>query len=214
MGRIEMILEITNSSIQLVVLGFLVIWAARQTREAWLFRLIIGAFGCYFLGSLFWELYLLVRTDWPQGFSVSELAFYGFYCFFIAIALKLREKWTDGQWAEANKHKMAALFGPLVVIAFHTVYFLLWGELVIDILSGVILSLLFYHTLLGYFAGGGYKRYHCMVLIVFTLELLVLLTGIFVDYGDPYSISYNIFSYIQMAAWFFIIPAARKGADV
>ena len=203
----ETIVDIISCVIQLIVLGFIVVWAVRQTEETRLFQIIAGAFGCYFLGTLFWTLHFFIRNDWPRGFSAADLAFIGHYCFFLMAAMWLKSMWTDGEHARAKHGRFIALFAPVVVIAFHAVYVLLAGGLINNILFCIPLSFLFYHSLSGYIAGGAYRRYHAAVLIVFTLELIIFLVSSF-----GFDTLYYVFTYIQAAAWPFVVHAAKKGA--
>ena len=203
----ETIADIISCIIQLIVLGALVIWAVRQTKEPWLFQILAGAFGCYFLGTLFWTLHFFIRNDWPRGFSAADLSYIGFYCFFITAAIGLKAMRTDAERARAGHYRLAALAASAVVIAFHAAYVLLAGGLVNNILYCIPLSFLLYHSLSGFIAGGAYRRYHSAVLIVFTLELIIFLVSSF-----GFDTLYYVFTYIQMAAWFFVVYAAKNGA--
>ena len=201
----ETIVDIISCIIQLIVLASLVVWAVRQTKEAWLFQILAGAFGCYFLGTLFWTLHYFTRNDWPRGFSAADLSYIGFYCFFLAAAMGSKTMWTDEEDSRAGRGRFIALSAPAVVILFHAAYVLLAGGLVNNILYCIPLSFLFYHSLRGYIAGGDWRRYHAIVLAVFTLELLIFLVSSF-----GLDTLYYIFTYIQMVVWFLVIPAARR----
>ena len=205
----EKIVEIAGCFIQLGVLAFLAVWAARQTKEIWLFRLMTCAFACFFFGTLFWTLHIFVTGGWPQGFNASYLSYLGFYCFFLAAEAGLKEKWTDEQRSAAQRHKKTALLGPAVVVLFHASYILLAGRPVLRTVFCVFLSLLFYHILLGFFAGGAYRRYHGVVLVAFVLELLIYLMG-----SLGWDTTYYIVSGMQLAVWFFIIPAIKEGMKI
>ena len=193
--------------IQLMVLGALVAWALRQTAEPWLFQILAGAFGCYFLGNLFWTLHVLITEDWPRGFSAADLAFIGHYCFFLMAAMGLKSMWTDEECVRAKRDRLAALAASAVVIVLHAVYVLLAGGLVNNVLYCIPLSFLFYHSVLGYCAGGVYRRYHAVILAVFTLELIIFLVSSF-----GLDTLYYVFTHMQMAVWFFVVYAAKKGA--
>jgi len=204
----EKIIEFADCFVQLGVLAFIVVWSARQTKEIWLFRLMMYAFACFFFGTLFWTLHIFVTGGWPQGFSASYLSFLGFYCFFIAVEAGLKEKWTDEQRAAAQRHRKTALLGPAVVVVFHASYILLGGRPVLRTIFCVFLSLLFYHVLLGFFAGGAYRRYHVVALVAFILELMVYFFG-----SSGWDPGYYVVSFTQMAVWFFLIAAAIEGAN-
>ena len=193
---------------QLIVLVVLVVWSLRQKTERWLFQIIAGAFGCYFLGTLFWTLHFFIRNDWPRGFSAADLSYIGFYCFFLTAAIGAKTMWLDEEKTRAKRSRFISLAAPAVVIAFHMTYVLLAGGLINNILFCIPLSFLFYHTFTGLIAGGVYRRYHAVVLAVFSLELLIFLVSSF-----GLDTLYYIFTYIQMAVWFFVIPAAKRGAD-
>ena len=204
---VETIVAIISCIIQLIVLGILVAWAVRQTKEPWLFQILAGAFGCYFLGTLFWTLHFFIRNDWPRGFSVADLSYIGFYCFFITAAMGLKAMRTDGERPHAKRNRLAKLAAPAVVIAFHAAYVLLADGLINNILYCIPLSFLFYQTISGLIAGGAYRRYHAAVLTVFTLELIIFLVSSF-----GLNTLYYVFTYIQMAVWLFVVYAAKKGA--
>ena len=199
----DTIFDIVSCIIQLIVLGVLVVWLVRQTKEPWLFQILVGAFGCYFLGTLFWTLHFFIKSDWPREFSVADLSYIGFYCFFLTAAMKLKTLWSSEERSRAKQGRFIALAAPITVIAFHVVYTLLAGGIVNNILYCVPLSFLLYQSLLCFFAGGAYRRYHAVVLIIFTLELLIFLVSSF-----GLDALYYLFTYTQMVVWFFIIPAA------
>ena len=204
----ESLFDVVSCIIQLIVLAVLVFWSARQRGETWLFQIITGAFGCYFLGTLFWTLFYFIRDDWPSIFTAADLSFIGYYCFFIAAALGLKGMWSEEERDRAGRGRAAAFVSVFVVLAAHVAYVLLAGGLVNNILFFIPLAFLFYYTVSGIFASGVYRRYHNAVLIVFVLELLIFLVSSF-----GWNSLYYVFTYIQMAAWFLIIPAAKKGAE-
>ena len=201
-------MDIISCIIQLIVLGFLVVWAVWKTEKTRLPQILAGAFGCYFLGTVFWTLHFFIRNDWPRGFSAADLSYIGFYCFFITAAMDLKAMRTDGERARARakRNRLAALAASAVVLAFHTAYVLLAGGLVNNILYCIPLSFLLYHALSGFIAGGAYRRYHAAVLTTFTLELIILLVSSF-----GFDTLYYVFTYIQMAVWFFVVFAAKNG---
>jgi len=205
----ESLFDIISCAVQLATLAALVGWAMRQKAETWLFQFIAGAFGCYFLGTLFWTLHYFIANDWPRGFSTADLSYIGFYCFFITASIGLKSGWTHEENTRAKRGRLAALAAPAVVIAFHAAYFLLASGLINNALYCIVLCFLFYQTLTGVIAGGAYRRYHGTVLTVFALELIIFLMSSF-----GFDALYYVFTYIQMAAWFLIIPAAKKGAEL
>ncbi|MCL2105528.1 MAG: hypothetical protein FWH26_00425 [Oscillospiraceae bacterium] len=205
----ESLFDIISCAVQLVALAVLVGWAMRQKRELWLFQFIAGAFGCYFLGTLFWTLHYFIANDWPRGFSAADLSDIGFYCFFMTASIRLKAGWTQAERVRAGRWRFAALAAPVVVIAFHAAYVLLAGGLVNNALYCIALCFLFYCTLIGVIAGGVYCRYHITVLAVFALELIIFFVSSF-----GFDALYYVFTYMQMAAWFLIIPAAKKGAQL
>ena len=205
----ETLFAIFSSIVQLVVLAVLITWAMRQNREVWLFQLIAGAFGCYFLGTLFWTLHYFIMNDWPHTFSAADLSYIGFYCFFIAAAMGLHTLWTPIERDRAETWRFAALIAPVIVIAFHAAYFFLAGGLVNNTLYGIALCFLFYFSLLGVVAGGAYRRFHITILMVFALELIIFLVSSF-----GFDALYYVFTYLQMAVWFLVIPAAKWGVDL
>ena len=129
---IDTIIEVIGCVIQFFVLAVLVIWPLQQKQDRTLFRCIAAAFGCYFLGNLYWLLSILVTGDWPMGFSPSDIGFVAYYCFFLTAALLLRERWTDEQRALAKKYRIIALLGPVVVIGYTISYNVLWGQTFTD----------------------------------------------------------------------------------
>ena len=202
----ETMFDIISCIIQLIVLATLVVWLIRQDNKPWLFQFIAGAFGCYFLGTLFWTLHFFIRNDWPRGFSAADLSYIGFYCFFLTATMGLKTMWLDEEDSRARSGRLIALAAPAVVIAFHAAYVLLAGGIINNILYCIPLSFLFYHSLLGFIAGGVYRRYHAAVLTVFILELLIFLVSSF-----GMDTLYYIFTYIQMMVWPFVVFTAKKG---
>lgn len=204
---------------QTVALVALAIWALRcaATRpRPWLFQLLAGAFGCFFLGNLYLILHSWVMDDWAFVFSPADISWLGLYSFLIAIDTGLMSEWTQQERERAKRARRRAWLGPVVVIVFHIGNHLLYSEIWFNnLIFGIVLSILGYYAFLMFFVSRGQDgiqpamhRYHRIVLVFLITELILFLITSF----DYYPLALYYFLLVVITAELaLMVPAAKKG---
>ena len=206
--------EFITDLIQAAVLIYLIIMAIRLAsldRGVLAYKLIAGAFGCYFMALVFWIPHYYIMQDWLQGIiAASDLGFIGSYCFFISAHFALSEKQNIEQKQKEQQYRFTALAAPVVTILFFISYILLEESIIANILYGTPVAIWSYFSLRAFLAGKKtpMRPYFGLVLIAILLELLVFEVSFFDD-NTPYV----ILTYTQMVGWLFILPALRKAVE-
>jgi len=210
-------IDLIHQFIQLACTGAVTILAARYAiarRGDWFFQLLAGAFGCYFLGDLFYTLHMLITGVYPAGFSADDLSYVSSYCFLLSIGLGLTGEWTDAQKEDAKKYRRVSLTGPVIVVLLHAAYAYMAGNLLYNALTCVPLAFLSYYTLLLFLsAGEGYgprpslRRYHGTVLLYLFAECMMFLTSSFGSYE-----AFMVFDVLMSVTVLLMLRAAGKEA--
>ena len=206
--------EFITDMIQAAVLVCLIVMAARLAlldRSVLVYKLIAGAFGCYFMALVFWIPHYYIMQDWPQGIiAASDLGFIGSYCFFLSAHFALAEKQSNEQKRAEQRYRFAALAAPVVTVLFFVSYILLEGSIIANILYAAPVAVWSYFSLRSFLAGkkSPARLYYGLVLIAILLELLVFEVSFFDD-----NTLYVILTYPQMASWLLIPSALRKAVE-
>ncbi len=90
------ILELTNNVLQIATLGVLVILISRFFLQKPHLKFLLcfeGAFLCYFLGDIFWTLYFVIKGDFPQYISISDISYVAAYLFLAACAMMMQKEY-------------------------------------------------------------------------------------------------------------------------
>ena len=203
---------------QFMQLGCMAVATVLATRHAirndgeWFFQLLAGAFGCYFLGDLFYTLHLLILSDYAVGFSVADLSYLGSYCFLLSISLGLTGEWTDSDKRVAKPYRRVALTAPLIILLLHVAYVYLAGNPVNNALFCILLSFLAYYTLLLFLMSGkgtenepSLRGYHGMVLFFLFVENMMFLISS-LGFGIPF-LAFDIMMSVTVLL---MVRAARK----
>lgn len=204
------LIDLISCLVQIAALAYLsaaAVRAALLNRNIIIYKLIAGAFACYLTGALFWLLHYYIRGDWPHVFSPNDLAFIGYYCFLLSANLSLIESWTERQKQAAGKYRLPALAASAIVLVFHIAYVKMFGNIINNLIFLLPLSLWGYFSLWPLLAcrKSPARNYYAAVSLALAFELLIFLFS--------YNNLYFLFTYLQIAGWFFILPAARKAVE-
>jgi len=210
-------IDLINQFIQLACMAAATALAARRAmrnRESWFFQLLAGAFGCYFLGDLYYTLHLLILGDYAVGFSAADLSYLGSYSFLLSIGLGLTGEWSNADKRAAKQYRRAALTAPAVIILLHILYVYLSGNPVNNALFCVPLAFLAYYTLLLFLTGGKDKKnepslrgYHWTVLLFLFVENMMFLTS-----SLGFELLFIVFDIMMSVTVLLMVRAAGKGA--
>lgn len=210
-------IDLINQFIQLVCMAAAAVISARRSMRrggAWFYQLLTGAFGCYFLGDLFYTLHFMILRDYAVGFSAADLSYLGSYCFLLSIDLGLTGEWTDAEKQSVKRYRRAALMAPAAVVILHIVYVYLAGNPVNNALFCIPLAYLSYYSLLLFLMSGrggegapSMHRYHGTVLLFLFAENMMFLTSSF-GLDAPFI----VFAAMMSVTVLLISRAAGKGA--
>jgi hypothetical protein len=209
--------DLIHTWVQFLVFAAAAAIAARRflrDPKDWLNRLLAGAFLCLSLSDLLWNLYQTILSDYPMGFTASDLSWLGYYWFLLSINLSLTTKWTAEDKRAARKSALPALVAPLLAVLFHLSFYLLHGDFLINLVYCAAFAPLAYTSLRLYLAGGGLvgiqphlRRFHARVLLFLACEeVMYLLSAL-----DLYDASI-LFDMALTVSALLIVDAAKGGA--
>ena len=163
------------------VITLLAVFIAYRYREFWLFKLLIGAYGCLLMGDLFAALHYTITGVWPFIFSAADISYLGFYCFLIAIDLELLGALKEQERQVAQQYRYTALIAAVVVILCNIWYITIYPDIIICyIIYCIPFSFLGYYTLLLFLTSRKTRgeapsmyAYHTMVSLYIVMELVM-----------------------------------------
>lgn len=166
--------ELLENLIQLAVTG---ICTGAAIHRAVSYREKIWAdlalfYGLFFLGDLYWILYLLFYGDTPQYGYISDLAWYAAFVFLILLIQQV-------SGLKPDLKTVVPWIGPLFALGMG-IFYMQWGDIFGNILSmlimGTLLWLVLYHLFPGKRRGsvpGKNKSLYVMILIICLLEYIL-----------------------------------------
>lgn len=111
--------------------------ALRSHHRAWLF-LGLGS-GVFFLGDLYWQLFLLFYEKTPQHSYIPYLGWYAGYLFLLFMLLEVR-----GPRPALPRSRLLWAF-PLFTVGM-CLFYLQWGDWIGNITAAVLMTLLLWHA--------------------------------------------------------------------
>ncbi len=157
--------ESIENAIQLLITGLCTLICARTAyltmKRTWI---LLGlASGVYFLGDLYWQLYLLFYGETPHYSHISYTSWYASYLFLILLIIELKgDKDTSisGEKSKRNERdRMKEVLFPgkeykiLWLIPVFTagmcIFYMQWGDYISNIVSGVLMSVLMLNSAKG-----------------------------------------------------------------
>jgi len=116
---------------------FAVFYAAKTGKRIW--ALLALASGVYFLGDLYWQLFLVFYGDTPRYSQIPYLGWYAGYVFLLLQLLEIR-----GERPAQPRSRFLWLIPPFT--AGMAAFYLQWGDWLGNLVSAVLMSLLLWHT--------------------------------------------------------------------
>ena len=136
--------EIIDNAINLAATAFCAIVAAvfmvRTNKRAWVLLMLTG--GVYFLGDLYWQLYLLFYGETPPYSYISDMSWYVATLLMFILLTEIRA--VHGKWYYSHILWIIPVFTVGMAI-----FFLHWGDVL-----GNIITVVFRSALLWNAAGG------------------------------------------------------------
>lgn len=216
-------IESIDNMIQLVVTGactsICLYRAVRGQGRAWT---LLGLFsGIFFLGDLYWQLFLLFYQDTPEHYTVSELSWYTSYLFLLLLVIYVRVEICGHRMPTMQQQGglpgLARSFPPVLwCIPLFTggmcVLFMQWGDYVSNLIAAGLMTGLLWHALSGILAvreDPGKRMLFSVILLFCLAEYAMWVSSCFWD-GDTLANPYYWFDLLLSCAFLLFLPALRK----
>ena len=140
-------IELIDNSINLAAAAICtvvaVIYMVRTNKRAWV--LLTLSAGVFFLGDLYWQLYLLFYGATPTYSYISDVSWYAASLFLFILLTEIRA--MHGKWYYSHILWIIPVFTVGMAI-----FFLRWGDLIGNIISVVVRTALLWNALGGLLA--------------------------------------------------------------
>lgn len=207
-------IEVIDNAVQLAVTLSCGIYAAvlsiRRKNEAWF--LLTCFYAVTTLGLTYWVLFLVLRSESPTVFYVSDLCWIASVLFLILLQTALRLP------GERDYRPLWVWVGP-AFCAVMCLYFFRWGEYFINILWAILLGTCGYFSLRGLLfarrqTGAARVRqyFHIAVLGYILLEYSLWVSSCGWC-GDTLENPYFWFDFLLTAGYSALIPALQKAVE-
>ncbi len=201
-------IERTENLLEIIVVGLCLAMALKQAfrthSRGWL--LLAMMYACFFLGDIYWTLYLFFYGKTPAVFYVSELSWCATYLLMI---LLLECFQTDAE--RSFRHPVIWLV-PVFVIAM-TVFYMTRGDYLLNLTEGFLMTWLMIRAVQGLLALRGKtdaRKNLYSTSLVFCLIEYALWTASCFWQGDSFRNSYFWFAIILIAVQPFFYLSVRK----
>lgn len=206
-------IETIETAIQLIFTAFSTAFSAfrffTKRNRAWL--LMSFASGVYFLGDVYWQLYLLFYGHTPHFSMISQFAWYGSYLFLLLLLEEVRGKRESPRCIQKG-----LLLVPLFTVGMSVFYTLQHGELFDNVLIILILTPLLWNTadclieIHQKKAANPACKWVCIVILLFVLSEYATWTISLHWLGDTLSNPYFWFDFLLSFTFLLFLPAVEK----
>ena len=133
-------IEAIVNAFQLLTTGICTLVALRRgfryRKRPWF--LLALASGVFFLGDLYWELFLIFFGDTPKFSFISYIGWYASYLFLLLLVLEFPDDGGD------PKKKRILWIGPAFAAGM-CLFYLQWGDLFGNVISALLMGTLFWN---------------------------------------------------------------------
>lgn len=181
--------------------------ALAHRKRAW--AMLALSSGVYFLGDLYWELYLFFYHDTPHYSNISYMSWYAGYLFLMLLIFELRGD-------RKRKVHRRLWFIPVFTVGM-CVFYLQWGDWFGNITAAVLMSLLIWNVseeLIAIHEQPDMKpnaKYLCITILAFCAFEYASWTVSCYWLGDTLTNPYFWFDTL-LSATFLVFPAALRKA--
>lgn len=207
-------IESIENTIQLVLTGicaFIALYRAWKTKEhAWVF---LGLFsGIFFLGDLYWLLFLVFYDKTPQFTNISDLSWDTSYLFLFLLLLYIRGgSFKETVWPQLRRNWF--LWCVPVFTVGMCVFFITRGEVLNNIIIAVLMTGLILQAINGLLIKKRERRMLYLVTLLFCLVEYALWVSSCFWMGDTIANVYYWFDLILSVTFVLFLPALRKAVD-
>ncbi|MCR5792379.1 MAG: hypothetical protein K6G65_04350 [Lachnospiraceae bacterium] len=147
-------IEITENALQLLCAVYCVLISIRHSdnlqKRSW--TMLALASGGFFLGDLYWQLYLVFYHDTPHYSYIPYLSWYASYLFLLLLIFEIREEHTP-------KVRNPFLWLIPAFTSGMCIFYLQWGDWIGNISAAVLMSFLMWYAAKGVMLSLKYEEY-------------------------------------------------------
>ena len=203
-------IESIENTLQIIVLlvcsGIALYRAIVQHSQSWILAFLF--FGSWVLGDIYWLVCLLFYGETPQISIVSDLSWYASYIFLYMLLY-----YSSVPDEDSRKHLVPWL-GPFVAAGM-TVFFMLKGEILSNLIYGSLMGLLLFAALNRQIDRKRYRNQMFlsdMILLFCFLEYALWMASCFWK-SDTLSNPYYWFDFLLTISFVFFLPAIKKAVS-
>ena len=212
-------IETIENAIQLIATGLCAVsalWhAARSKERAWA---LLGLFaGIFFLGDLYWQLYLVFYDETPM-FYISEFSWYTSYLFLLLLLIYINVENSPG-W----KFRLRPVYLCIPAFTFGMcAFYMTRGDYLSNIVVALLMTGLIWHACYGLQMaqkqnGGSGSPDHGRMLFILILVFCAAEYGMWTSScfwaGDTISNVYFWFDFLLSITIVLFLPALRKAVN-
>lgn len=210
-------IETIENAIQLTVTGLCsasaLYYAVRSKERTWI---LLGLFaGVFFLGDLYWQLFLIFYDKTPPVFYISEFSWYTSYLFLLLLLIYINVENTE-DWKFRLRPKYLCI--PVFTVGM-CIFYMHWGDYVGNIIVATLMTGLIWHAVYGLqtVRGQGDKGKNRRMLYIVTLVFCAAEYGIWTSscfwMGDTIMNIYFWFDFLLSITFMLFLPALRKAVS-
>lgn len=205
--------ETIDNAIQLTVLGIcsiIAIYKALLSRKKeWAMLAIF--FSGFFMGNLYWQLFLQFYGETPTIFYVADLSWYvGDFFLYLMLRTILGPSASIGH-KDTSKTQLAIECGIVVFVSGMCIYFMQWGDYISNIIAAILMALIAVRAVRGiFFTTGSTHRRICITALFFVICEYALWIGSCFLEGDSLANPYYWFDGALTVSFLMIVIAASR----
>lgn len=183
------------------------LYHAWKTKErAWAF---LGLFsGIFFLGDLYWLLFLVFYNKTPQFTNISDLSWDTSYLFLLLLLLYLGGGLKETLWPQLRRYWFLWCV-PVFTIGM-CVFFITRGEILNNIIIAILMTLLITQAVSGLLEQQRERRMLYIIALLFCLLEYALWVSSCFWMGETIANVYYWFDLILSVSFVLFLPALRK----
>ena len=208
-------IETVDNLVQLIVTGLCtasaLVFALRAKARVWA---LLGLFsGIFFLGDLYWFLYLFFYDETPPFSFISYFSWYTSYLFLLLLLLFIRQE--EGLFHVSTSFRKLFWIVPVFTSGM-CAFYMTYGDYLSNIITAVLMTGLIWHSIDGllYLRGKpaeqGRRKYLYMVTLLFCFAEYALWSSSCFEEGSIIAGVYYWFDYLLSLTFVLFLPALRK----
>ncbi len=208
--------ELIVNLIQLITAGICTFWSLWRTirlqKREWIMLTLFYA--TFFLGSLYWQLYLLFYGGSPKYPYISGMCWHASWLFLLLLLIWL------GRDQKKKYLSRLSWIGP-VFAGIMCVIFMQWGRYADNVITGLLMALIIMRAITGLYclrkdSAGKEKQsdMYVITLVYCAVEYTMWIISCFpIGWGDTMANPYYWFNLVLPASFLFFMPALGKAVD-